>query len=585
MTASSKIWRLAPNDPTAAARLAREARLSETVARLLINRGVTEANTARRFLDGPLSDLHAPGLLPNLAAAAERLLNAIRERKSIWIYGDYDADGVTGTSILVNLCRVLGNSAKYYIPNRLQEGYGLNKAALDEMQADGAQLVITVDCGITAIQEADHANQIGLDLIITDHHEMKERLPPAREVVHPRLPGSPYPFAGLCGAGVAFKLAWAVAMQASGSERVTPDLREYLLDATGLAALGLVADVMPLHDENRILVRKGLERIISKPSIGLAALIETSGLKQAKTIQAEDVAYKLAPRLNAAGRLGCARLVVELLTTQNAARAQEIAEYLNGQNTQRQSIERKIGYQARERIAAHHLDAGRSLVLESSEWHAGVIGIVAGRLCEQYARPTILIACGQGLDPASGSGRSPMGCPLHELLESCSDLLISHGGHAAAAGLKIEPAKVPAFRDRFEKVVAERFPNGLPPAILSLESELPIASLTIGLLKEIHKLEPYGFGNPRPRFLASDLTVSEPKKIGQGDRHLSFRVQQNGTSMRAVAFGKGDELDRLMSQNGKCCLAFTPKVNTFNGWQKIELEVIDFIPGPNPMLG
>lgn len=585
MSGVAKLWRLAPHDQMAIDSLAKSARLSPTVAKLLLNRGVTTALDARKFLDGPLTDLHAPGLLPNVPTAADRLLAAIRDKKSIWIYGDYDADGVTGTSILINLCKALNGLATYYIPNRLEEGYGLNREALDQMKADGADLVITVDCGIASLAEADHAKAIGLDLIVTDHHEMKERLPAAVEIVHPRLPGSQYPFHGLCGAGVAFKLAWAVAMRASGSERVTPALREYLLDATGLAALGLVADVMPLHDENRILVRKGLERIVAQPSIGLKALVEASGLGEAKSIRAEDVAYKLAPRLNAAGRLGCARLVVELLTTDNATRAKEIAEYLDGQNQQRQTIERKIGYQARERIAAQGLENGPAFVLESAEWHPGVIGIVAGRLCEQYARPTFLIASGHGFEPAAGSGRSPPGCPLHELLDECSDLLLSHGGHAAAAGLKIEPAKIPEFRSRFEAVVKKRFPDGLPPPILPLEAELPIAALTMGLLKEIHKLEPYGFGNVRPRFLATDLEVLEPKRMGKEERHLAFKVKQNGTVMRAVMFGKGDELERLTSAGSRVCLAFTPKVNEFNGWQKVELDVIDFIPGPTPVLG
>jgi single-stranded-DNA-specific exonuclease len=580
-----KPWRLATHDPHAVQALSKAAGVSGTVAHLLLNRGITEADAVKRFLGGSLADLHSPQLLPNIDDAAKHIIDAIQAKKSICVYGDYDTDGVTGTAILLNLIRTLGHKAVHYVPNRIEEGYGLNKAALDSLKASGIKLVITVDCGIASLEEADHARSIGLELIITDHHEMKDRLPEALHVVHPRLPGSNYPFAGLCGAGVAFKLAWAMAMIASGSDRVTPVLREYLLDATGLAALGLVADVMPLRDENRILVRKGLERIVAKPSVGLNALVVAAGLGETKNLKAEDIAFKLAPRLNAAGRLGCARLVVELLTTDYPDRAGEIAEYLNGQNEQRQTIERKIGYQARERIAAHDLGSGPAIVLDHSEWHAGVIGVVAGRLCEQFAKPAILIASGNGFEPASGSGRSVAGCPLHELLEDCSDLLISHGGHAAAAGLKIEPKNIPAFRQRFMDAVVKRYPSGPPKPVLALDAELPISALTMGLMKEIQKLEPYGMENHRPRFLATDLTVENPKTMGKENRHLQFRVKQAGTTIRAVAFGRGDDLNGLMSQQGKCCLAFTPKINSWQGRNTIELEVIDFVSGVSPPFG
>ena len=580
-----KLWRLHPHDPQAVQQLAKAACISATVAQLLINRGVTQPGEAKRFLDGPLTDLHPPQDLPNVPEAAERIIQAVKEKKKVCIYGDYDADGVTGTAILLSLFRVLGHTASHYIPNRMEEGYGVNIESLDALKADGVELVITVDCGIASLKEAEHCKSIGVELIVTDHHEFKESLPVASCLVHPRLPGSKYPFEGLSGAGVAFKLAWAVAMQASGSERVTPPLREYLLDATGLAALGLVADVMPLRDENRILVRKGLERLVQKPSIGMNALVVASGLGEMKSIRAEDVAYKLAPRLNAAGRLGCARLVVELLTTENPERAKELAEYLDGQNKQRQTIERKIGYQARERIASNQMESDPVYVLENAEWHQGVIGVVAGRLCEQFGKPTVLIATGSGLEPASGSGRSVAGCPLHELFIECSDLLISHGGHAAAAGLKIEPKNVPAFREKFSAAVKSRFPNGTPTPILPLDAELPISALTMGLLKEISKLEPYGFANQRPRFLASGLTVDSPKRIGQEGRHLSFRVLQNGTSMRAVAFGRGEDFEKLTSENSNICVAFTPKVNEWNGRKNIEMEVIDFVPGHTPPFG
>jgi len=608
-----KTWHLLPHDPAAIDRLAGVLRLSPIVAQLLLNRGMHEADAARRFLEAPLADLHPPAALPGAVAAAERLFQAVQQGRRICVYGDYDVDGITGTAILWQALRLLEANVDFYVPHRLDEGYGLNAEALRQIAGSGASLVVTVDCGISALAEAEEARRLGLELIVTDHHEFKERLPDAALLVHPRLPerGSgvvsppggmsaadksaaaattPDPFSGLSGAGVAFKVAWALCQKSCGSDKVTPRLREFLLDSVVLAALGLVADVMPLSGENRVFVRHGLRRLGKMPSLGLRALLEAAGLGDKRQLGAEDVSFKLAPRLNAAGRLGCARLVVELLTTPSAQRATDLARFLDGQNQQRQQLERRILAQAREMLEVEDFERLPAIVLANAEWHPGIIGIVAGRLAERYGRPALLIALPpEGRAGAEavgqGSGRSVSGFALHEALTRCEEHLVVHGGHAAAAGFKIDASQVPAFRERFAACVLERFAGNPPTPRLLLDAEVPLGALTPGLLGALDKLEPYGSANRRPVFLAGGLqVVQEPKRIGGGDRHLSFRVRQQGTTLRAVAFGMGERLDELMSMEGRCCLAFTPRLNEWNGFRRVELEVVDLQAGARACL-
>jgi single-stranded-DNA-specific exonuclease len=597
---AEKVWRLLPQDHDAAHRLAGSLRVSPVVAQLLLNRGVKQADDARRFLDGTLSGLHPPALLPDVPGAADRLYRAVAEKRKICVYGDYDVDGVTGTAILVTLLAKLGGAVEFHVPHRLSEGYGLNTARLRELAASGVSTVVSVDCGIASIEEADEARAAGLELIVTDHHEMRTAadgtpvLPRAACLVHPRLPGSAYPFGDLSGAGVALKLAWELARKASGGEKTSPELREFLLDAVGLAALGLVADVVPLHDENRLLVKHGLARIAERPSIGLRALLDAAlgrpePGQDRKPVTAEDVGFRLGPRLNAAGRLQCARMVVDLLTTTNTGKAQQLAAYLEDLNQQRQTLERKITQQAKDRIEADGLAEAPALVVWSPDWnevHQGVVGIVAGRLVETYGRPALVIATRTDEDIAVGSGRSVSGFPLHLALKACEHHLVGHGGHAAAAGFKLRPCNIPALRDSFAEYAATHF-DGVPPAPrLTLDAEVPLSAVTWGLLRDIDRLEPYGAQNPRPKFLAAGIKADSVRRMGSGDtpRHLSFRAVQGDTSFRAVGWNMAERMDELLAAGGECCLAFTPKLNDFRGNRTLELQVIDLKPGKSVQL-
>lgn len=579
----AKVWHLVPHDASAIDRLSRSLRVSPIVAQLLVNRQQGDQQRAERFLACPLAGLLEPELLPGVPTAVERLMFAIAERKKICVYGDYDVDGVTATAIMLTCLQRLKANVDFHVPHRLDDGYGLNTETLQKLAANGTHVVVTVDCGIASLDEAEEAARLGMELIITDHHEPKETLPRAAAHVHPRLPGTAYPFGGLSGAGVAFKLAWALCTKSCGSAKVTPELREFLLDAILLAALGTVADVVPLFEENRIFVRHGLARMRSKPMLGLQSLLKCAKLDSKANLGAVDIGYSLAPRINAAGRLGTARLAVELLTTTSQDRAFILADYLERQNKERQAMERRILHEAREQ-AANYLEAP-AFVLASPEWHPGLLGIVASRLVDQYARPVLMISLREGQPHGQGSGRSIPGFKLHEALQACTTDLVGHGGHASAAGFRIVPEAIDVFRENFCAVVARQFGAEPQRHRLTIDAEVPLSALTTGVMQAIEQLEPYGSGNPPPLLLADRLQiVGAPKKVGDGERHVSFRVKQNGKELRAIAFGMGDRYDELMSQAGQCCLAFTPRWNEWNGYKAVEIEVKDFQAGPEAKL-
>jgi single-stranded-DNA-specific exonuclease len=576
-----KRWRIQPHDSGQISLLERQAGVSPVVAQLLVSRGVTHPGQARAFLAAKLSGLHDPELLPGLAEAADRVHAAIEQRRRIVVYGDYDADGITGTGLLFRCLKLLNADCGYHVPNRLEDGYGLHENALRRLAERGASLVISVDCGICSVAEAEAARQVGLELIITDHHQMGDCLPRAACLVHPQLPGSNYPFAGLCGAGVAFKLAWALCQRASQAKRVSPAMREFLLAAVGLAAIGTVADVVPLVDENRILVRHGLVSLRERPVPGLAALMRVTGLDQKPELGSEDIAFVLGPRLNASGRLGQAQLGVELITTDSAERAASLAEYLHQLNQSRDSLERSV-YQAAHKQAREQFDPEKdpALVLDGVGWHEGVIGIVAGRLAEKYHRPVIVIAWDKaGVKPGTGSCRSAGGLNLHAALSACCETLLSHGGHRQAAGLKLQRSGLEIFRAAFCEYAASEISERDRVAEIMIDAEAPFSQLTLRTMKEIEQLAPFGEGNPRPVLCASGVQLSEPpRRIGNGDRHLSLKLNQYGVGMRAVAFGQGEAADEIAGIEGDLDIAFRPVINDFRGRRSVEMHLVDWRP-------
>ncbi|UCG34365.1 MAG: single-stranded-DNA-specific exonuclease RecJ [Phycisphaerales bacterium] len=560
-----------------ARRLATSLKISPIVAQCLHNRGLDDPQSARVFLQPRLNNLHPPEALAGAAPAAERLVQAAREGQRIVIYGDYDVDGVSGTAILWHVLRLGGADVDFHIPHRLEEGYGLNADALHGLADGGAHVVVTVDCGITAVAEAELARQLGLELIITDHHQAPEPLPDAH-IVHPAVEPA-YPNPHLCGAGVAFKLAWSLAKRFCDSDRVSEPYRQFLTEAIALVALGTIADVVPLIGENRALAWYGLRGLAACRLPGLPALIESAGLSPEK-IDSLDVGFALAPRMNAAGRMGHARLVVELLTRADEARAREIAAYLGEQNRQRQALERDIFRQARQMAVDRkmHTDGFRAIVLARDDWHPGVIGIVASRMVEEFAKPTVLIAVGdQG---GQGSGRSVEAFNMYDGLAAAREHVTAFGGHQMAGGLRIEPAKIGAFAEAFTAYANRALTPEDLKHTLRLDAVIRLADLNEPLAESLESFGPYGVGNPRPRFATELLQlVGEPRCVGKSGDHLMFSVSQDGTVRRAIAFRQGHQMRPLL--DARCCrLAFEPYINEFRGRRSLQLRVADIrFPG------
>lgn len=565
-------WMFTPNGYDEV-EIARQWCVEPLIAKLLLNRGLTPDDDPAGFLAPPLAALCPPDMLPGATDAARLIMEAARAKTPIVLYGDYDVDGTTGIAILWHMLTAAGAKVSYYVPHRTEEGYGLNLAAVRTLVDDGAKLIISIDCGISDVKVADYLHGVGVPLIVTDHHQPPETLPNARVIVHPGLDDR-YPNPHLCGAGVAFKLAWALSREICGSDKVTPELRDVIMHLLPFAALGTIADVVPLHGENRVIARYGLEGLRRTPFVGLRALIEQARLTSAK-ITGTDVGFRLAPRINAAGRMGHARLAVELFTRADEARAVEIAKYLESQNRTRQNTERSILKAACLQVDELGLasDAKRGMVLAAEGWHPGVIGIVASRLVDRYHRPAIMIALSNG--QGQGSGRSISAFDLHAALTDCSSHLTGFGGHKMAAGLKIETNAIDAFREAFVAVANNRLTGDDLRPKLKLDAIVPLDDLDMGTVETIRGLGPFGIGNPKPK-LASDWLdlADEPRCVGRDGSHLSAAFMQNGRRIRAIGFGMAAAIEDL-KQHRRCRVAFEPIINEFNGRRSVEMQLID----------
>lgn len=556
--------------------------LDPLVRRVLHARGLLE--TAATFCEPRLTDLLEPSGIPDLDRAAERLLGALRSREPVVIYGDYDVDGVTASAILLHVCLALapGASVRTYIPHRLDEGYGLNAGAIAQLAQEGARVVVTVDCGVTAHEPARVARSLGVDLIITDHHNPPERaedLPDAFAVVHPRRPGSGYAFGDLSGAGVAYKLAWRLATLSAGGERAPQGVRELLVDLLPFAALGAIADVVPLVGENRVLARFGLARMRGTRFGGLNALIRASSL-DSEGVSAEDVGFRLAPRLNACGRLGHAQAALELLTTAQGPRAEEIARDLTRLNNERRAVEAAIFDEACARAEAEGMtgEGRRAIVLADPGWHPGVVGIVCSRLVARFGRPTILMRAADG--ECHGSGRSVQGVRLHAALACCSEHLLTFGGHDMAAGLRLAEKNLPAFVEAFiGRINIELPPDRLTPA-LRIDCDAALAELTPRAVEGLDKLGPFGQGNPSPSVRVTRVRIARaPEPLGAGGKHLALRVADAaapgvGREMRLVGWGMGGLRDRL-PLGAVIDAVVRPRINVWNGRASVEPELRD----------
>ncbi|MDY0213437.1 MAG: single-stranded-DNA-specific exonuclease RecJ [Desulfuromonadaceae bacterium] len=540
--------------------------VSSLQTKLLALRGVVTQEQAQAFLYARLKDIPDPLLLPDMSKAVERLLRAIDAGEYISIHGDYDVDGISATALLCTALEHFGARVTYNIPLRQRDGYGLNSAALERDAAAGVSLVISVDCGISAVEEARLARKLGIDLIITDHHQPDTQLPPAYACINPWLPDSAYPYAPLCGAGVAFMLVvglYSALRRQDKLDSATFDIR-MLLD---LVALATIADIVPLTGVNRILVRTGLPLLEGDYRPGITRLREVAGVS---AVNAGVVGFRLAPRLNAAGRLEDAAAGVELLLSSDLHHAQAIAAELERCNTERREIEAATLRHVLERVGAELTDSHRTIVLADASWHSGVIGIVASRLVELYHRPVILIAVDAETGMGKGSGRSIRGFNLHLALKNCAEWLQGFGGHEMAAGLSIDSAHVAGFAHTLESYALQQLrPEDLRPHI-TYDMFVPLDEVTPQMYAEIQLLAPFGMGNPEPVFMSTDLNVQQASVVGGG--HLRFRVQSGGCSLPCIGFGLAHKLDVLQ---GRVDILYQVDTNSWQGRTSLQLKIKD----------
>ncbi len=570
---SKKRWTFHPQQRELAERLGSSLEISTSIAQLLVNRGIRDVDTARSFLSPTLRELHDPFLLKDMTRAADRVRDAIRRKEKILVFGDYDVDGVSGTTLLLQFLRFSRAKADFLIPNRLTDGYGLSPEAVTKIHDRGAQLVITVDNGVSAVDEIAELKRHGIDTVICDHHQVGDVLPPAVAVLNHQRTDCDYPNQALCGVGVAFKLCWAAAQRLSDQSRVSPEFRDFLLDAMAWVSLGTITDVVTLTGENRILAKYGMWAIQGSKSPGLKALLEVSGVRD-RAVRAEDIGFRLGPRLNAAGRLGYAEKAIRLLTTESADEAKNLAQELEDANLKRREIEREILESARERVLSDPNQTRKSiLVLADDSWHLGVVGIVASRIVEEFHRPVVLIALDG--ETGRGSGRSVPGFDLHAALCEAGEYMISFGGHPAAAGVHVARDQVEALTARLEEVAERRAdPNAGP--VLHIDAEVRLPSVDTRLVRDLDRLSPFGQGNPRPVFACSGVRLAGPPRlVGRDSKHLSFLVNQGPATYKAIAFGMGDQYDALCAHSESFSIAFTPVVNEWRNQRTLELEVRD----------
>ncbi|MDD2852070.1 MAG: single-stranded-DNA-specific exonuclease RecJ [Desulfuromonadaceae bacterium] len=559
-----KEWRLKSADDKKSLELAATLGIPAAVARVLSGRGIVTGDIAERFLFPSLSSLYDPFILKGMQAAVDRVLRAHITVEKICIYGDYDVDGISGTALLVSFLRQVGCNCSYFIPNRFDDGYGLSKGAIERIIDEGATLIISVDCGITSVNEAAFCRQAGVDLIIIDHHVPGDIVPEAAAVVNPLQPDCSYPFKSLAGVGVAFNLLIALRSSMRSARLFStgdePDLRNWL----DLVALGTIADVVPLVDQNRIYVSYGLKRLENSFRPGITSLKKVAGIKD--TVSCGQVGFRLAPRLNAAGRIESAVPGVELLLGTSMDECSLIAEELDSANAERQAIERAIFEQAVAMIEGDGAyPSRRSIVLASPDWHQGVVGIVASRLVERYHRPTILIAIDdQGY--AKGSGRSIPGFHLLEALEPCRPYLERFGGHRYAAGVGLNAVNIDRFSESFEAEACRIITDADLVPLLDIDAVVSPAELDLDFTTELSRLEPFGAGNPEPVLMMRGVTVVERRVVGDG--HLKLRVTAGGIAFSAIAFRQADCVT-----DGVLDIAFYPECNIWNNTTTLQLRI------------
>ncbi len=548
-------WTVAETPQTeSVARVCKEINVPEAIARVLVLRGIDDYDKAKAYFRPGLEQLHDPFLLGEMQEATDRVLNAIQKKERVLVYGDYDVDGTNGASMLYLFFKEIGLETTYYIPDRIKEGYGISRVGIDRAHQEGINLLVAVDCGITAVDQVDYARELGIDVIICDHHEPGPVLPNACAVLDPIKVGDPYPFKHLCGCGVGFKLVQGLAKRLGKDDSIAS-----YLDFVTLAS---TADIVPLTGENRVLVRHGLALINRAPRPGIKALIDAAGLKVGG-ITSGNIVFVLAPRINAVGRLGDAMRAVELLVSTDPALSSGFAQVLEEENRTRRTIDEDTFARA-QKLAEEMFDVEMesALVLHSEDWHPGVIGIVASRMVEKYYKPSIMLSTVDGI--AKGSARSISGFDIYKALLKCEDKLIQFGGHKYAAGLTLEIARLDEFRDAFNAAVKELMTEDIKNPEIKIDTEVTLSEITPKFVRILNEFGPFGPGNMRPVFLARGVEViGSPRIVGKN--HLRFRVRQNGHVYDAIGFGLGGLISKVYTGRKDLDCVFSIEESNWQG--------------------
>ncbi len=561
------VWIEKTIDPNDVKYIQKEFNLPEIYARVMALRGIRTRSDSRKFFYTSDDHLHDPFMMKGMDEAVSRLIRQIRDGKPILVFGDYDVDGTTGTAMLYLFLKDLGADVHFYIPLREIEGYGVSQKGIDYAHSIGATLMITCDCGINAVDKVDYANELGIDVIITDHHRPDKKLPEAFAILNPTQPDCPYPFKGLCGAGVAFKFALAVC-EKSGKD---PAL---VWQHADLIALGIAADLVPVVDENRIIIERGLKSISRGEKVGIKALMITSGLWD-KTLTVGKMVFWLAPKINAAGRLGDAARAVRLLTTSNPVFATRLAKELEVENKKRQDITSLIIDEAVQMVnSVCDLENDHAIVLASSGWHAGVIGIVASRIRELYNRPVFIISIHRD-GTGKGSGRSIPSFDLYEALRRCSHTLTGFGGHPIAAGITVDVRRIEQFRDAFIKLANEQITKKEMTHCIFYDGQMPISQIDGRFIRFLNALSPFGPGNMRPKFISKNIRVNGmPRVLGKDRDTIKFNVKDGRTEFEVIGFKMIDHYEKLL-MNKPVHIAYEIGENEWNGNRTIQLELKD----------
>ena len=559
----NKKWQIYENDREKIEELKEKYDINELLATILVNRNIVTEDEIRLFLNPTRNDFHDPFLIKDMDIAVERILKAIKEKQKVTIYGDYDVDGITSIIVLKSFFKDVGLEVDSYIPNRLEEGYGLNKEAIKKIVEDGCELMITVDCGISAIDEIDYATELGVETIITDHHEPGNEIPKALAVIDNKRKDSTYPFRELAGVGVAFKLIQALGTKLGLKE-------ESYLKYLDIVCLGTISDIVPLVDENRVIAKLGLMLVEQTKNMGLKSIINSSGYKK---IDSTTISFGVAPRINACGRMGKAEEALELFLSSDIKKVNELTKKLNEHNSIRQATEKSIYENVVKKIEQDHLDRNKILIVAGENWHHGVIGIVSSKITDMYFKPSILLSFEEdGI--GKGSGRSIPGFDLHEALSKCSDKIEKFGGHSMAIGITVKRENLEAFKQEIEKIADENKIDEIIP-IINIDAKINLSSISKSMVESLKQLEPFGEANKMPIFAFKNLKIDSIRALSDG-KHLKLTLKDNNIIINGIGFNMGYLVDEYRIGD-KIDVAGVLEINTFNGVDNLQINIKDIM--------